>query len=212
MTGQKAQLLPGTSAKAIAVAAQLLRQGQLVVFPTDTVYGVGVVAFDVAAVEKLFMAKQRPFHKGIPILLADPADLDKVAWDIPPVAHAYIAQYWPGPLTLVVPRRPGLPGNLAPNDTIAVRVPDCDIARAIIRQAGGAVAATSANLSEQPPAQTAVAGMASLGTVAAAVVDGGPSRGGAASTVVDCTVSPPQILRTGPITAHELLTAVNLSL
>jgi len=199
-----AHLLPGTSAEAIATAAQLLRQGQLVVFPTDTVYGVGSFAFDAVAVERLFAAKQRPSDKGIPILLADIADLDKVARDIPSVARTYIAKFWPGPLTLVVPRHPSLPANLAPNDSVAVRIPDSDIARAIIRQAGGAVAATSANLSGQSPAQTAVEGMAYLGDVTAAVVDGGPSPGGAVSTIVDCTVSPPKLLRIGPITAVDL--------
>jgi L-threonylcarbamoyladenylate synthase len=189
---------------AIAAAADLLRRGLSVVLPTDTVYGVGVLPFDAAAIDRLYTLKGRPAEKGIPILLGDVADVAHVAGIIPPAAAALMAHFWPGPLTLIVPRRPELPANLSPDDTIAVRVPDHAVARALIRAAGGAVATTSANVSGQPPARAADEALAALGSRVAAVLDDGPSPGGVASTVVDCTVDPPVVRRAGPLTAADL--------
>lgn len=189
---------------AIAKVADLLQRGLPVVFPTDTVYGVGVLPFDAAALARLYAAKGRPAEKGIPVLLGDVADVAHVAGIIPPAAAALMAHFWPGPLTLIVPRRPELPANLSPDDTIAVRVPDHALARALIRAAGGAVAATSANVSGQPPARAADEALAVLGGRVAAVLDDGPSPGGMASTVVDCTVDPPVVRRAGPLTAADL--------
>ena len=189
---------------AIPAAADLLRRGLPVVLPTDTVYGVGVLPFDAAAIDLLYAIKGRPAEKGIPILLGDVADVAHVAGIIPPAAAALMAHFWPGPLTLIVPRRPELPANLSPDDTIAVRVPDHALARALIRAAGGAVAATSANVSGQPPARAADEALAVLGGRVAAVLDDGPSPGGMASTVVDCTVDPPVVRRAGPLTAADL--------
>ena len=189
---------------AIATAADLLRRGLPVVLPTDTVYGVGVLPFDAAAVDRLYAVKGRPAEKGIPILLGDVADVAHVAGIIPPAAAALMAHFWPGPLTLIVPRRPELPANLSPDDTIAVRVPDHAVTRALIRAAGGAVAATSANVSGQPPARAADEALLALGGRVAAVLDDGPSPGGVASTVVDCTVDPPVIRRVGPLAAADL--------
>jgi L-threonylcarbamoyladenylate synthase len=189
---------------AIATAVVWLRRGLPVVFPTDTVYGVGVLPFDAVAIDRLYAAKGRPAEKGIPVLLADAADVGQVAGNVGPGARALMARFWPGPLTLVVPRRPELPANLSPDDTVAVRVPDHAVARALIRAAGGAVAATSANVSGQPPARSADEALASLGGRVAVVLDDGPSPGGLASTVVDCTVEPPVVLRAGPLSATEL--------
>ncbi len=189
---------------AIPAAADLLRRGLPVVLPTDTVYGVGVLPYDAAAVDRLYAVKGRPAEKGIPILLGDVADVAHVAGIIPPAAAALMAHFWPGPLTLIVPRRPELPANLSPDDTIAVRVPDHALARALIRAAGGAVAATSANVSGQPPARAADEALAVLGGRVSAVLDDGPSPGGVASTVVDCTVDPPVVRRAGPLTAADL--------
>jgi L-threonylcarbamoyladenylate synthase len=159
---------------------------------------------DAAAIDRLYAVKGRPAEKGIPILLGDVADVAHVAGIIPPAAAALMAHFWPGPLTLIVPRRPELPANLSPDDTIAVRVPDHALARALIRAAGGAVAATSANVSGQPPARAADEALAVLGGRVAAVLDDGPSPGGMASTVVDCTVDPPVVRRAGPLTAADL--------
>ncbi|MEJ2750949.1 MAG: L-threonylcarbamoyladenylate synthase, partial [Anaerolineae bacterium] len=177
-------LLNAQQPDAVAQAADWLRQGQLVAFPTDTVYGVGADAFNAAAIEQLYEAKQRSLSKGIPILLADPADLDKVTHDVPDVVRQLMARFWPGPLTLIVPRHPDLPANISPNKGIAVRIPDCDVARALIRAAGGAVAATSANQSGQPPAQTGAEALAALKGLVTAVLDDGPAPGGIPSTII----------------------------
>ncbi|MCA9959740.1 MAG: threonylcarbamoyl-AMP synthase [Anaerolineales bacterium] len=201
---QQTELWDAIMPEAITRTATLLQQGQLVVFPTDTVYGVGAHAFQAEAIARLYTAKIRSFEKGIPILLADLADLEKVSLSLPDIAQTYIEQFWPGPLTLVVRKRPTLPDNLSPNENIAVRIPDNAVARALIRAVGGAVAATSANISGQPPAQTAKQAFDALQDTVAVVLDGGPAPQGQASTVVDCTQNPPRILRPGPITANDL--------
>jgi L-threonylcarbamoyladenylate synthase len=188
----------------LARAAAFLRHGQLVVFPTDTVYGVAASVADAEAIDALYRVKGRPDEKGIPVLLAEPTGTGLVARDVPAVARELIDRFWPGPLTLILLRRPELPANLAPGDTIAVRVPDHATARAIIRDAGGAVAATSANRSGDQPARTAGEALAALEGQVAAVVDGGPAAHGISSTIVDCTSRPPAILRAGPLSASDL--------
>ena len=190
---------------AIETAAQLLRQGEVIVFPTDTLYGVGVDAFNAAAIERLYQVKERTLDKGIPVLLGDVADLVQVAVGVPPLAQQLAARYWPGPLTLIVPRHPNLPANISPGNTVAVRVPNHPVAQALIRAAGGAVATSSANRSGEPGAQTAEAALAALTGRVAAVLDGGPVQHGISSTILDCTVDPPRLLRQGPIPAGALL-------
>lgn len=197
-------LLQATDPYDLAQAAAFLRQGQLVVFPTDTVYGVAALVTDAAAIDGLYRVKGRPDEKGIPVLLAAPAGVELVARDLPASAQELIERFWPGPLTLILPRRADLPANLAPGDTVAVRVPDDPVAQAIIRDAGGAVAATSANRSGDLPARTAGEALAALEGKVAAVVDGGPAVHGISSTIVDCTTNPPVILRPGPLSAEEL--------
>lgn len=196
--------LSAQQSDAIILAANWLQQGHLIAFPTDTVYGVGVDAFNSTAVGRLFQVKERPLSKGIPILLADFTDLDQVARDVSAVARHFIERFWPGPLTLIVPRHPDLPAIISPNEGIAVRIPDNDVARALIRAAGGAVAATSANRTGQPPAQSGQEVMAALGGMITAVLNDGPSPGGRPSTIVDCMTGTPTILREGPITAADL--------
>lgn len=198
------QLLDANNPKAILATAVALQQGHLVIIPTDTVYGIGADAFNPTAIDRLYEAKQRPTVKAIPILLADMTDIWRVTTAIPPLAEHYMQQFWPGPLTLIVPKHPDLPANISDNDNIAVRIPDCEAARAVIRAAGGTVATTSANLSGQPPAQTAQAAIAYLGQWVTAVLDNGPSPGGIASTIIDCTGSHPQLVRSGPIPPEKL--------
>ena len=200
-------LLNAQEPDAVPQAAAWLRQGQLVAFPTDTVYGVGAAAFDAAAIEQLYQAKQRPYDKGIPILLADLTDLDKVAQDIPDTARRLMTRFWPGPLTLILSRHPDLPANISPNPLIAVRIPDCAVARAVIRAAGGAVAATSANQSGQPPAQTGAEALAALDGLVTAVLDNGPTPGGVPSTIITFEDGQPHIIRQGPITGTDLSVA-----
>ncbi len=189
---------------AVSEAAAWLRRGYPVVFPTDTVYGVGVLPYEAVAIDRLYAVKGRPASKGIPILLADPADLERVAGPISAAAQRLIARFWPGPLTIIVPRRPDLPEVISPNDNIAVRIPDHDVARALIREAGGAVATSSANLSGEAPVRSGDVAMRTFRGRVAAVLDDGPSPGDRASTIVDCSGARPVLVREGPLSAADL--------
>ena len=193
---------------AVEEAAALIRAGALVAFPTDTLYGVGANAFSSEAIGKLYLAKGRDSEKGIPILLADAADLHLVVEETPDTALALIAAFWPGPLTLILPNKDGLPANLSRTNSIAVRVPDKAITRRLISEAGGAIAATSANRSGETPARSAPEALAALGEDITAVLDGGPVEHGWASTILDCTVLPPKIIRHGPIDAKALASSL----
>lgn len=193
---------------AIDEAAEYLREGQLVVYPTDTVYGLGASAHIAAAVERLFQVKGRPAEKGIPILLADAADVTKVAREVPEAASRLMARYWPGPLTLVLPRRAGLPEGISDNEGIAVRVPDHALARELIRAVGGALPTTSANRSGGQPATTAAEALRIFDGQVAVVLDGGPARLGLASTIVDCTGISPRVLRQGPISEADVAATI----
>jgi L-threonylcarbamoyladenylate synthase len=190
--------------QAIVETAAAIMRGELVVFPTDTLYGIGTNAFDEEAILSLYAIKRRPLEKGIPILLADIADLEKVAKVVPQSARDLMAHFWPGPLTLIVPRQDNLPLPVSASEGIAVRIPDNDIARAVIRAAGGAVATSSANRSGQVPAQTADQALAELGGDVVIVLDGGPTGQAIPSTIVDCIGKRMRILREGPISGDEL--------
>ena len=198
------RLLPASSLKTIPLALSILKRGGLVAFPTDTVYGVGALAFDGAAVESIYAAKDRPVEKAIPVLIGDAADLDKVAVGIPRAALALAARFWPGALTLVLPKRPDLPEAVSATPTVGVRVPDHPVARALLR-AAGPLAVTSANLSGQPSPSIAQEVLAQLGGRIEIVIDGGKTPGGVPSTLVDCTGREPVILREGPVSQAEIL-------
>jgi len=203
-------VLPADSQDAIAQAARLLTAGGLVAFPTDTVYGVGARPFDAGAVERLYVAKERPRDMAIPVLLASAADLPLVAREVPPAACRLARAFWPGALTLVLPRQPSLPAVLtAGGDSVAARVPDHPAARALIAAIGGALAATSANLSGQPSPATAEGVIAQLGGRVDLILDGGPCPGGVPSTVLDLTSDPPRVLRAGPVTEAALRTILS---
>jgi len=187
-------------------AAALLQKGELVAFPTDTVYGVGAIAWNREAVGKLYVAKLRVLDKAIPILLADASDLDLVARDVSPSARRLAECFWPGPLTIVVRRAPGVPDEVtAGGDSVAVRVPDHALARALIREAGAPLATTSANLSGGASPVTAQEVAAQLAGRIAMILDGGRCPGGIASTVVDLTGPSPAVLRPGPVGRDEIL-------
>jgi len=201
------RLIPAAQPNAIEQALRVLRAGGLVAFPTDTVYGVGALAFDGPAVESIYAAKDRPVEKAIPILIADAEDLDKVAVDIPRMARVLAARFWPGPLTLVVPKQPTLPEAVSATVTVAVRIPDHPVARALLR-AAGPMAVTSANLSGQPSPVSAEEVMRQLNGRIPLVLDGGITPGGIPSTLVDCLGSEPVILREGPLTKEQILAAL----
>lgn len=210
MTPVETQIIRADHPEVISRALLTLKKGGLVAFPTDTVYGVGALAFDEAAVESIYTAKDRPVEKAIPILIGDTADLPKVTSTIPDMAHKLASRFWPGPLTLVLPKKPYLPEAVSSTDTVAVRVPDHQFARELLLKAGP-MAVTSANISGQPSPSTADEVFAQLGGRIAIIIDGGKTPGGVPSTLVDCTKDQPEILREGPISLEELLSVLHSS-
>jgi L-threonylcarbamoyladenylate synthase len=188
-----------------AEAVEVLRAGGIVALPTDTVYGIAVALDTPGGVEALFAAKRRPTDKGIMLLLADAAQAPAIGqW--PPSAAALAAAFWPGGLTVIVPQRADVPlpaaltGGAA---TIGLRVPDHDAPRGLAA-AVGPIPTTSANVSGIPEATDAAAIVEQLGTAIELVLDGGPAHGGPASTVVDCTVDPPRVIRVGAVPVAEI--------
>jgi L-threonylcarbamoyladenylate synthase len=198
------QRIAASDPGAISRALEVLRQGGLVAFPTDTVYGVGVSAFDPLRIEQLFVVKGREAGKAIAVLLGSPADLPRVTAGMNPLAARLAERFWPGPLTLVVSRHPGLPEILSPQPTIGVRMPDHPVALELLRRAGP-LATTSANLSGRASPVTAQEVLEQLGGRIDLVLDGGQTPGGVASTVADCTGPAPIILRQGPLSLEDLL-------
>lgn len=198
------QIIQADSPDAIHTALEVLGSGGLVAFPTDTVYGVGALAFNDNAVRSIYIAKDRPIEKAIPVLIADAEDMEKVGMDIPTIAFRLAARFFPGPLTCLIPKKPALPESVSSTSTVGVRVPDHEIARAILR-AAGPMAVTSANISGQPSPSTAVEVFAQLNGRIPLIIDGDKTPGGVPSTVVDCSSSEIKILREGPISENEII-------
>jgi L-threonylcarbamoyladenylate synthase len=192
----KTRLLRADAPGAVEEAAGALARGELVAFPTDTVYG---LAAGHDHVRKLFLAKGRPKDKRIPVLLSDASNLEASAM-VTPAARALAARYWPGPLSLVLvaPRR----------GTLAFRVPANDVARRLLAASGGGLPVTSANRSGEPDARTAEEVVSQLEGRVSLVLDGGAPTNGLPSTVVDCTTEPIRILREGAITTTQIQEAL----
>ncbi len=188
-------------------ALGILQSSGIIAFPTDTVYGLGALAFNQNAIESIYTAKNRPIEKAIPILIGDLSDLDQIAVDITNMALRFAARFWPGPLTCVVPKKHTLPLAVSATPTVAVRIPDHPDARALLR-AAGPMAVTSANISGQPSPTSAQDVYDQLNGRLPLILDGGTTPGGIPSTLVDCTREKPVILREGPITLAELLAAL----
>lgn len=203
----KTEVIPTSRQTALECALETLGQGGLVAFPTDTVYGLGALISNEAAIEQLFVAKGRDANKAIAVLIGRVADLERVTQDMSLNAIRLAGRFWPGPLTIVVPGRPGLPENLSPLPTIGVRMPDHPDALALLQRAGP-LAVTSANLSGQPSTTTAAGVLEQLGGRIPLILDGGTTPGGQPSTVVDCTRPELKILRRGPISEEMLLTEI----
>jgi L-threonylcarbamoyladenylate synthase len=197
------QVVEAGSPHAIELALKTLREGGLIAFPTDTVYGLGALAFDEPAVQSIYAAKGRGEEKAIPVLLGEAEQLDQVALALPDRARRLAEHFWPGPLTLVVLKAPGLPAAISATDTVGLRVPDHPMARALLR-AAGPMAVTSANISGQPSPRTANEVRAQLEGRVALIIDGGWTPGGVPSTVLDCTKPELLILRQGPINLEEI--------
>jgi L-threonylcarbamoyladenylate synthase len=200
----KTEIISAQDPLALRRAHEILQSGGLVAFPTDTVYGVGALAFNARAVESIYAVKDRPAERAIPVLIGDLDDLAKVSYEVPEIALKLAARFWPGPLTLVVPKHPEIPEAVSSIATIGVRIPNHEVARALLCLVGP-MAATSANLSSQPNSHTAQEVLAQLGGRIALILDGGKTPGGIPSTVVDCVGAEPLVLRAGPISRSEIL-------
>ncbi len=191
--------------QAIKTAANAIRRGELVVFPTETVYGLAADALDECAVQKVFEAKGRDTKNPLPVQLPDVSELHRVASEIPDCALALAQTFWPGPLTLVLFKNENI-SNLvtAGKDKIGVRIPDHPVALALLRDLEGPIVATSANVSRKKPAVTAEQAVESLRHYVAVVLDAGMCQLGVPSTVLDITVKPPQILRLGAVSREAI--------
>lgn len=205
----KTRMIPAGDSRALEQALEVLHSGGLVAFPTDTVYGLGALAFMGSAVEGIYAAKNRPVEKAIPVLIGDPGDIGKVASEVPELAEKLAGRFWPGPLTLVVPKHPGLPTAVSVTGTVGLREPDHPLARALLQRAGP-LAVTSANLSGESSPTTADEVLAQLGGRIALILDGGQTPGGVPSTVVDCVGSEPRILREGALSKAEIFDFLGL--
>ena len=185
-------------------AIVILKDGGVIAFPTDTVYGVGVDPFQPEAVRKLYQIKGRPIDKPIPILVGSVDDVKHVAQNLPPSFSQLAEQFWPGGLTLIVEAKALPPEVTAGGNTVGIRMPDHPLALALLQRFGGAIAATSANKSDEPPATSAAEVRSEFGELINIILDGGQTATRIASTVLDLSVSPPQIRRQGGISMDQL--------
>ncbi|MFP4597077.1 MAG: L-threonylcarbamoyladenylate synthase [Persicimonas sp.] len=209
MSRQKPQIIgvdaDQPSAEALEPAAQALRSGRLVAFPTETVYGLGANALDEAAVGRIFAAKARPATNPLIVHIADLAEVDEIVADWPALATKLADAFWPGPLTLVLPRRAGVPASVTASlDTVAVRMPAHPVALELIRQAGVPVAAPSANRYTEVSPTRAEHVLDSLGEAVDIIVDAGPTKVGVESTVLSLVGERPEILRAGMVTCEDI--------
>jgi L-threonylcarbamoyladenylate synthase len=197
------------AAEAIARAVEVLGRGGLVAIPTETVYGLAADALDEEAVAGIFRAKGRPATNPLIVHVADVAMARSLAAAWPAAAEAIATRFWPGPVTVVVPRGPRIPDIVtAGGATVALRCPDHPLARRLIAAAGVPLAAPSANRSEAVSPTTAHHVLESLGNRIDLILDGGACTKGIESTVIDCTSSPPRILRPGPLPRAAIEAAV----
>lgn len=186
-------------------AAEIIKRGRLVAFPTETVYGLGADALNRRAVKKIFRAKGRPADDPLIVHIASREDLFKIAVNIPPEAGILAKKFWPGPLTLIFKKRKIVSGEVTAGlNTVAVRMPDHAIALRLIKAAGTPVAAPSANLFGKSSPTRAEHVIKDLDGKIEMILDGGPTKIGVESTVLDLTVSPPVILRPGGLTLEKI--------
>lgn len=197
------RILNAADPAAIQRAAAILQAGGIVAYPTDTVYGLGANVFLPGALEKVVAAKRRPEEKHLPALIGAQAQLKELVTSIPPDAERLMAAFWPGALTIVLPKQPQL-SPLLGDTTLGARQPDHPVIGALLAAAGVPITGTSANRSGYPSATTAQEAWEQLGAAVDLILDGGPARSSTPSTVIDCTVRPARILREGALTRSAL--------
>jgi L-threonylcarbamoyladenylate synthase len=190
-------------------AAALLRAGEVVVFPTETVYGLGADALQTGAVERIFTAKGRPYSDPLIVHIADEADLERLTSFIPRQVKKLAQAFWPGPLTLILPRSPLVPGLVTAGlETVAIRMPRHPVALSLIRAVGSPIAAPSANRFMHVSPTTAQHALADLGGRVPLILDAGPCEVGVESTVLDLSSEVPTILRPGGVSLEALRTVL----
>jgi len=195
---------PEGLAAGLAAAAQAVRDGKVVVLPTDTVYGIGADAFNADAVAALLAAKGRGRDMPPPVLLPNLRAVDGLAQEVPDYVRALLARFWPGALTVVVKSQPSLSWDLGEtNGTVAIRMPDNEIALSLLGDVGP-MAVTSANLTGSPAAHTVAEAQDQLGAAVSVYLDAGPATGTAASTMLDCTTDSAVTLREGAIARSDI--------
>lgn len=197
----------------IESAAALLRQGECVAFPTETVYGLGANALDENAVAKIFLAKGRPADNPLIIHCHSRSQLNDLVVGWPREAEILMDAFWPGPLTLILKKKPAVPSIVTGGlDTVALRFPDHPVALSLLKTADLPIAAPSANVSGKPSPTRAEHVLEDMSGKIAAIIDGGPTEGGVESTVLDCTASPFRILRPGGVTLEQIRALVPVEL
>jgi len=200
----KTQVISATHPEAIALACEVIRSGGLIAFPTDTLYGLGCDPHLPTALQQIYAAKGRSASKAIPVLISRTDQLESLVSGLPEQSTRLMERWWPGALTLVLPKNPDLPPDLTPYPGLAVRMPDHPVALSLLDQTGP-LAVTSANLSDHENPQDAQGVLAQLDGVVDLVLDGGSLLGGQASTIIDCMASEPKLLREGPIPFSAIL-------
>jgi len=202
--------LQDTDNPALREAADIMRNGGLVVFPTETVYGLGTIASNEQAVLSVFTAKQRPNSTPLPVQIADITMLPLVSLNPPESAYILANKFWPGPLTIVLPRNPSISDAVtAGSDTVGVRIPDHAIMLQILKELNAPAVATSANISGYPAPITAHEAAEQIGESAELIIDSGPCQIGASSTVITITNNELKILRQGTITFEQITNALD---
>ena len=188
-----------------SVATILLREGGVVAYPTDTVYGLGAAVFNYSAVSSMFVIKARSRDQAVPVLIASESQLREVAAEVSDEAYALAEAFWPGALTLVTPRHRDIPALVAGGGaTIAVRLPDHPCPQALIQALGAPITGTSANRHDGPEPTSADEVQRQLGNRLSLILDGGPSPRSVPSTIVDTTARPARVVRLGALTLEEL--------
>lgn len=196
-------ILATNDPQAIPTAARIISEGGLIAFPTDTIYGVAGDPLNPDSLRKIYQAKERPDEKALPVLIGALDQLTALVSALSPEVEAIAKSFWPGPLTLVLPKNPNLPPELTAYPTVGVRMPDHPFTLALLRRTGP-LATTSANISGGPNPTTAQNVLDQLGGRIDLILDGGPTPGPTASTVADVSSSPIKILREGPISLSDL--------
>lgn len=198
-----------SASKQLSEAAALIREGQLVAFPTETVYGLGADAMNAEAAARIYQAKGRPSDNPLIVHISDLEQVDWIARDVPDRARAVMERFWPGPLTIILKKKDSVPnGTTGGLNTVAIRMPSHPVARALIRESGRVIAAPSANTSGRPSPTTAAHVWEDMQGRIPMILDGGSVGIGIESTIIDMSGERPMILRPGYITRAQLAEVV----